>query len=103
YHAGQEVLQEGMDVTYQIEGRRTQALLTSMPLPTGPWRAVMSGPNAFANECFLDEMAVALKQDPYAFRMSLLSDSDRLKPVVELAASKANWGQALPEGHAQGL
>jgi len=103
YHGGQDVLQEGLDVSYQLNQRRTQALLTNMPLPTGPWRAVMNGPNAFANECFLDEVAATLKQDPLEFRLSLLSDSDRLKPVVELAASKANWGQTLPDGHAQGI
>jgi isoquinoline 1-oxidoreductase beta subunit len=103
YHGGQDVLQEGLPVSYNIDNRVTQALLTSMPLPTGPWRAVMNGPNAFANECFLDEVAVALKQDPYAFRMSLLSDSDLLKPVVELAATKANWGGDLPTSHKQGL
>jgi isoquinoline 1-oxidoreductase beta subunit len=74
-----------------------------MPLPTGPWRAVMNGPNAFANECFLDEVAAALKKDPYEFRMALLKDGDRLKPAVDLVAKKANWGGPLPAGHGLGL
>lgn len=103
YHAGQDVLLEGLDVSYDIPGRASQAVITNMPLPTGPWRAVMNGPNAFANESFLDEVAAALKQDPLAFRLALLKDSDRLRPVVQLAAQKANWGGELPAGHAQGL
>jgi isoquinoline 1-oxidoreductase beta subunit len=98
YQAGNEVLEEGLDVSYGIPGRKVDSLLADIAIPTGPWRAVVYAPNAFANECFLDEIAAALKQDPYEFRMALLRDGDLLRPAVELAATKAGWGAPLPKG-----
>jgi len=103
YQVGNEVLEDGLNVSYTIPGRLAQSLLADIPIPTGPWRAVMNGPNAFANECFLDEVAAALQKDPYQFRMELLSESNPLRPVVELAAAKANWGAPLPKGHGRGI
>ncbi len=103
YRVGGEVLDEGLAVSYDIPDHFARSLLADIPLPTGPWRAVMAGPNAFANECFLDEVAAALKKDPYEFRMALLPESDQLRPVVELAAARANWGTPLPEGHGRGI
>jgi isoquinoline 1-oxidoreductase beta subunit len=35
-------------------------------------------------------------QDPVAFRRALLDKTPRLKAALELAASKAGWGQPLP-------
>jgi isoquinoline 1-oxidoreductase beta subunit len=103
YHAGNEVLEEGLAVSYNIPDDRSQSLLADIPIPTGPWRAVVNGPNAFANECFLDEVAAALKQDPYEFRMALLRESNPLRAVVELAAAKSEWGAPLPEGRGRGI
>lgn len=103
YRDGREVLEEGLAVPYAIPNRLARASLANIPLPTGPWRAVMAGPNAFANECFLDEVAAALQQDPYALRMALLPADNRLRPVVELAAAKAHWGTPLPTGRGRGL
>jgi isoquinoline 1-oxidoreductase beta subunit len=103
YHGGNEVLEEGLAVTYNIPDDRSQSLLADLPIPTGPWRAVVNGPNAFANECFLDEVAAALKQDPYKFRMALLRESNPLRAAVELAAAKAGWGAPLPQGRGRGI
>lgn len=103
YRVGKEVLEDGMLVPYEIPGRRAQSVFANIPLPTGPWRAVVNGPNAFANECFFDEVAVALNKDPYEFRVSLLREGDRMKPVLELAATKAGWGTPLLEGQGRGI
>jgi isoquinoline 1-oxidoreductase beta subunit len=103
YQVGKEVLDGGLAVPYEIPDRNARSLLAPIPLPTGPWRAVMNGPNAFANECFLDEVAAALKQDPYELRLALLADDDSLRGVVELAATEAKWGTPLPEGYGRGM
>jgi isoquinoline 1-oxidoreductase beta subunit len=103
YQAGNEVLDTGTEVSYKVSGQRAESLLADLSIPTGPWRAVISGPNAFANECFFDEVAAALQKDPYTFRMELLAPTNRLRPVLELAATKAGWGEPLPEGHAHGI
>lgn len=70
-------------------------------VPTGPWRGVENVPAAFARESFLDEIAAAGKLDPYELRIQLLGEPGRR--VVELAAAKAGWGQALPAGAGRGL
>jgi isoquinoline 1-oxidoreductase beta subunit len=103
YRVGRDVLEEGLAMPYDIATRSVEGVLATVPLPTGPWRAVVSGPNAFASESFLDEVAAALKQDPYILRMALLPQDNPLRPVLELAAAKAGWGSPLPAGRGRGL
>lgn len=73
-------------------------------IPTGPWRAPTHNVQAFANECFMDEVAIELKKDPVAFRLELLKkakeqpvgklayDPDKFISVIELVAKMCNWG-----------
>jgi isoquinoline 1-oxidoreductase beta subunit len=51
--------------------------------------------NVFAIESFVDELAKKAGQDPVAFRSSMLDKTPRLRAALELAASKAGWGQPL--------
>jgi isoquinoline 1-oxidoreductase beta subunit len=74
-----------------------------MGVPVGFWRSVGHSHNAFFSECFIDEMAFETKQDPVAFRLSLLMQTPRYAAVLKLAAEKAKWGMALPTGHAHGV
>ena len=69
---------------------------------TGFWRSVGPSHNVFVVESFVDEMAVAAKQDPVAYRRALLGKSPRAKAVLDLAAEKAGWGQPLPKGVGRG-
>src|SRR5690606_29761863 len=74
------------------------------PITTGPWRAPITNFLAFAEQAFLDEVAMAAKKDPVKFRLDLLDrakkspvgeikyDIDRMKGVIELAADKSGWG-----------
>jgi len=103
YHAGTEVLNEDIDILYAVEGSNSRSYLVNLPVHTGPWRGVVSATNAFANESFLDEVASALGQDPYEFRTSRLRENDPLRSALELAAEKAGWGTALPQGHGRGV
>jgi isoquinoline 1-oxidoreductase beta subunit len=70
-------------------------------LQTGAWRSVENFPEAFATNCFQDEVAARAGIDPYELRMQSLSE--RQQGVLQLAAEKAGWGQPLPEGHAHGI
>ncbi len=72
-------------------------------VPVGPWRGVHHTQNAFFKECFLDELAHAVGQDPYAFRRKLLQAKPRQLAVLDAAAAKAQWGAALPEGVFRGM
>jgi CO/xanthine dehydrogenase Mo-binding subunit len=103
YQVGEDVLTEGLETAYNISDSRSQALLVDIPLPTGPWRAVMDGTNAFANECFVDEIATAAHRDPVAMRMKLLEQSDPMRAVLAMAAARGGWGHPPPAGRARGI
>ena len=103
YQAGTAVLNEDIDLPYAVEGHSTRSYLVNFPVHTGPWRGVVSATNAFANESFLDEVAIALSQDPLEFRISRLTKNDSLRATLELAAEKAGWGTPLAEGHGRGI
>ncbi len=72
-------------------------------IPTAFWRSVGPSHNVFVTESFVDELAAAAKQDAVAYRRALLDRSPRAKTVLELAAEKAGWGQALPERVGRGV
>jgi CO/xanthine dehydrogenase Mo-binding subunit len=61
--------------------------------------------NAFAKECFIDELAEAAGIDPVEFRLMHLTDKDTgLRGVIEAVASKAGWKpRKLPSGQGTGF
>ncbi len=74
-----------------------------LPVPTGYWRSVGNSYTAFFVESFVDELAAALKKDPYLFRLELLKDQPRFAKVVDAAASAAKWSASLPKGWGRGI
>ena len=72
-------------------------------IPTAFWRSVGPSHTVFVVESFMDELAVAAKQDPVAYRLALLDKSPRAKAVLALAAEKAGWGKPLPERVGRGV
>jgi isoquinoline 1-oxidoreductase beta subunit len=75
------------------------------PITTGAWRAPITNFLAFAEQAFLDEVAVAAGKDPVQFRLDLLAkaknspagairyDIDRMEAVIKMAAEKSGWGK----------
>ena len=95
---------EAAAVPYDIPNQLADSLIYETGLRVGYWRSVSHALNAFANESFIDEMALAAGKDPYEFRRGLLAQHPRLKNVLELAAAKAGWGkQNLPPGRFRGI
>jgi len=72
-------------------------------IPLGFWRSVGPSQNGFIIESFIDELAHLAGKDPYEYRRALLGKAPRHKAVLELAATRANWGAPLPTGHARGI
>jgi isoquinoline 1-oxidoreductase subunit beta len=88
---------------YQLQAYRLDYAMRHFKITAAPWRAVGATQNAFFLECFLDEVAESLKQDPLALRRQLLAHDPRALAVLNLAAEKANWGKPLPKGRARGI
>ena len=68
----------------------TNHLIRQSPLRTSALRALGGHANAFAIECFIDELAEAAGADPVEFRLRHLKDA-RAKAVIEKAAQLAKW------------
>ncbi len=95
---------EGLfDLPYGITHQRMRHYATQMGVPVGFWRSVGHSHNAFFSESFIDELAAQAGKDPVAFRAALLADAPRYLAVLQLAASKAGWGNKLAAGHAHGV
>jgi isoquinoline 1-oxidoreductase subunit beta len=95
---------EGLfDLPYGFASQHMSHVATRSGVPVGFWRSVGHSHNAFFSESFIDELALASRQDPLAFRLHWLQEAPRYAAVLQLAADKAGWGKALPAGHAQGL
>jgi isoquinoline 1-oxidoreductase subunit beta len=88
---------------YNIPNTQHDLIIHDTGVRVGYWRAVSHSMNAFANESFVDEMAKAAGQDPYAYRMKMLAGKPRYANVLKLAAEKAGWGKPLPAGRARGI
>ena len=94
---------EAAAVPYDIPNQLAESLIYETGLRVGYWRSVSHALNVFANESFMDELALAAGKDPYEFRRALLEQKPRLKNVLELAAAKAGWGKPLPRGRFRGI
>ncbi|HRI78979.1 MAG TPA: xanthine dehydrogenase family protein molybdopterin-binding subunit [Cyclobacteriaceae bacterium] len=80
------------------------------PITTGAWRAPITNFLAYAEQSFIDEVAMAAGKDPVKFRLELLDkakakptgaikyDIDRMKAVINLAAEKSGWGTKKYQG-----
>jgi isoquinoline 1-oxidoreductase subunit beta len=83
------------DQPYEWPAARIAHEALELPVPVGFWRAVGHSHQAFFKESFVDEMALAVKADPVAFRLALLKGRPRHAAVLKLAADKAGWSQPL--------
>ncbi len=93
-----------IDLVYALPNMHVEYLRVEPPgIPTAFWRSVGPSHNVFVTESFMDELAAAAKQDPVAYRRTLLDKAPRAKAVLELAAEKAGWGRPLPEGVGRGV
>jgi isoquinoline 1-oxidoreductase beta subunit len=90
-----DAVEGARDMPYAIPNVRVDYVRHEPPVPTAFWRGVGPTHNIFVVESFIDELAVASKQDPLAFRRDLLDKSPRMRAVLNLAAEKAGWGQPL--------
>jgi len=88
---------------YGFPSYRLEAVVPKGPVPVGFWRSVGHSHTAFFDECFLDEVALAMNKDPLALRRELLKDQPRHLAVLDAAAKAAGWGTPLASGIGRGI
>jgi isoquinoline 1-oxidoreductase subunit beta len=88
---------------YAPDDRRIEYVLKDVGVPVGFWRSVGNSITSFYVEGFIDELAQAAGQEPYAFRRNLLAQKPRHRAVLDKAAETANWQAPPPAGHFRGI
>ncbi len=88
---------------YDIPATKHDVVKHDAGLRVGYLRSVSHAVNVFANEGFIDELAVKAGKDPYEYRMSMLGKGPRYANVLKLAADKAGWSTPPAAGRARGI
>ena len=106
------MVKEGIDPTstegvadspYDIPNMQVMLHTVNTGVPVLWWRSVGNSHTAFVMETMMDDIAAASGKDPLQLRRELLAKQPRVLNTLNLAASKAGWGSALPKGRARGI
>lgn len=88
---------------YNIPNQHIEVRNINHGVRTKHWRAVGHGPNKFAIESFIDEIATDLNIDALDFRLNLMKDFPRAQNVLQNVADMANWRTPTANGRAKGI
>ena len=97
---------EGLNESrYKIPNVRVDFCMLKLGIPasTSVLRTTGYGPNIFAFESFIDEMAHAARKDPCEYRRNLLDGDTRGLAVLDLAAEKSGWSRTPASGVHRGI
>ena len=90
-------------ISYTVPNLLVEHAMRNPPVPPGFWRGVNINQNAIYIECFVDELAHAVGQDPLVFRRQLMADHPKSLAVLNAVAEKAGWGKPAARGVHRGL
>lgn len=103
------------NIPYAVPSLRVEYADPPQPLALGFWRGIGINQNAMVVECVVDEAARLAGRDPVEYRLEHLGETvhslgseapyplARLRPTVELAAARGDWGAPLPAGRGRGF
>jgi isoquinoline 1-oxidoreductase subunit beta len=77
---------------YDVPNHQAEHIYEDSGVRTAAWRGIGAGPNAFAVEAMVDDLARLAGQDPVAYRLALLKEP-RARAVVQAAAQMADWSR----------
>ncbi|WP_075351276.1 xanthine dehydrogenase family protein molybdopterin-binding subunit [Algoriphagus marinus] len=88
-----------------VANYKVESVEHNSPITTNAWRAPITNFLAYAEQSFLDEVALEAGKDPVEFRLNLLNkaknnptgepgyDVDRMIGVINKVKEKSNWGK----------
>ena len=88
---------------YNIANTQHDLIIHDAGLRVGYWRGVSHNMNAFANESFIDELALAAGKDPVDFRMAMLDGKPRYQAVLKDVVEKSGYRKGAGKGRALGV
>lgn len=90
-------------IGYTVPNLLVEHSMRNPHVPPGFWRGVNVNHNAIYLECFMDELAQAVGQDPLAFRRKLMTKHPKHLAVLNAVAEKIGWGTPAPQGVFRGI
>ncbi len=94
---------EAINLHYKFPNWKTNYVAYESQIPVLWWRSVYSSTNAFAHECFIDEVAEAAGKDPLQFRKEMLREQPRFVKLLEKLEETSGWNEPLAEGMGKGV
>src|SRR6202051_1530208 len=88
---------------YSIPNLLIQHAMRNPHIIPGFWRGVNINHNALYLECFMDELAHAVGQDPVEFRRKLMTKHPKHLAVLNAVAERMGWDKPAPQGVYRGL
>src|SRR5258706_265144 len=94
-----ETIDGAVHLVYALPNFHVELIRNEPPRsPTAVWRSVGPSHSVFVVVSFMDELAVAAKRDPVAYRRARLHNAPRACAVLDLPPGRAGWGKTLPTG-----
>src|SRR4029079_13375110 len=90
-------------IGYSVPNLLVEHSMRNPHVPPGFWRGVNVNQNAIYMECFMDELAHSVGQDPVEFRRKLMSKHPKHLAVLNAVAEKIGWGKPPPQGVYRGI
>jgi isoquinoline 1-oxidoreductase beta subunit len=90
-------------IGYSIPNLLIEHSMRNPHVPPGFWRGVNVNHNAIYLECFMDELAHSVNQDPLEFRRKLMTGHPKHLAVLNAVANKVGWGKPAPQGIFRGI
>ncbi len=90
-------------IGYTVPNLLVEHAMRNPHVPPGFWRGVNVNHNAIYLECFMDELAHSVGQDPVEFRRKLMTKHPKHLAVLNAVAEKIGWDKPAPKGIYRGI
>jgi isoquinoline 1-oxidoreductase subunit beta len=88
---------------YSVPNLLIEHCMRNPHVPPGFWRGVNVNHNAIYVECFMDELAHSVGEDPVEFRRKLMKTHPKNLGVLNAVAAKIGWDKPAPQGLYRGI